>query len=139
MGFSILSVVSAVEAAFTAGEDVVAEFNVLKPYVTQFMQTAETAFSTAENSGSSKLSAVLAAVKAIAPQLGVSWSSGLESALTAFIGLAKSAFNAFSGVVAAVAPNTTASLASAANLVSNAASQATTALNATVSDPAAAT
>jgi hypothetical protein len=136
--FNILTVASAVEAAFTAAEDVVTEFNVLKPYVTQLMQSAETAYSSAENAGSSKLSAVLASVKAIAGALGVSWSSGLESTIVAFINVAKAAFNAFAGVVTTVAPSTSSAVSSASNAVANVTSQAAAALASTVASPAAA-
>lgn len=130
--FNILTVASAIEAAFTAAEDVVDEFNILKPYVTQLMQTAETAYSTSENAGSSKLSAVLAGTAAIAKALGVSWSTGLEAAITAFINVAKAAFNAFASVVTAAAPSTSAAVSSATTAVANVASQATTALASTV-------
>lgn len=133
MGVSIIAVASAIEAAFSAAEDVVAEFNILKPYVTQLMQTAETAYSTAENSGSSKLSAVIAASKAIAAQLGLSWTSGLESVLASFIAVAKAAFNAFASVVTTIAPAAVNAVNTAVNDVSNVASQASTALASTVS------
>jgi phage-related protein len=130
---NILAVVSAVEAAFTVTEDLVNEFEVIKPYVTQLMHTAEVAYAGSENSGQSKLQAVLSAAKAIAGALGLSWSNGLESAIVSFINVAKAAFNAFAGVVKAVAPNTSNALASASNTVSSIASQASTVLSSTVS------
>lgn len=129
---SILSVVSAVEAAFAAEQAVVAEFNALKPYVTQLMNTAEVAYSGATGAGQSKFQAVLASTKAIATALELNWSTGLEAAITAFINVAKAAFNAFSGVVTVVAPSTASDVASAAAVVSNAASAATNVLASTL-------
>lgn len=131
---SILTIVSAIEAAFAAEQQVVAEFNVLKPYVTQLMQAAETAYGTDQTAGASKFQSVMDATKAIAVQLGVSWSSGLEATIGAFINVAKAAFNAFSGVVTAVAPSTASAVASAGAVVSNAASAASNALASTVGE-----
>lgn len=130
---NLLSVVSAVQAAFTAAEDVATEFNVLTPYVKQLMQTAEVAYTGATGAGQSKLQAVLASTKAIASALGLSWSNGLEATIEAFINVAKAAFNAFSGVVTAVVPAASSAVASASNAVSSIASQASDALSATMS------
>jgi hypothetical protein len=126
--FNILTIVSAVEAAFSAAEAVEKEFAILKPYITQFMNAAETAYASSTTSGSSKLAAVMAATKAVAASLGVSWSGGLEQTVETFIGVAKDAFNAFASVVTAVAPNSTGGVASAVNAVSSAASAASTTL-----------
>lgn len=134
--FNILSVVSAVEAAFTAAEDVEAEFAVLKPYVTQFMQTAENTYANDQAAGASKLKSVLDSVEAVAQVLGVNWSAGLEATITAFINLTKAAFNAFAAVITAAAPSTSTAVTSATDAVSNVAGQVTTALGSTVAPAA---
>ena len=134
--FNLLTVVSAVEGAFTVAEEVATEFHQLKPYATQFMQAAETAYSGSSTSGSNKFIAVMAALKAVATSIGLSWSQGLEAALAAFINTAKAAFNAFASVITSVAPGTTNALASASQKVSNAASAATNALQSTVAQGA---
>jgi hypothetical protein len=135
---NLLTIVSAVEAAYKAGEEVVTEFNVLKPYVTQLMDAAESAYSDSRGAGASKLSAVMAATKAIASQLGLSWSTGLEAAIAGFIAVAKAAFNAFASVVTAVdtSAGTAAVVANASAVVSNAASAATSVLASTAASPA---
>jgi hypothetical protein len=132
---SLLSIVSAVEAVFTAAEEVETEFNVLKPYVTQLMQAAETAYGTSQIGGQTKFNSVMAATKAIAAQIGLTWSNGLEAAIAAFINVAKAAFNAFAGVVSTVAPSTAAAVSSATSAVSSAASTASAALASTVASP----
>jgi hypothetical protein len=135
---SILTVVSAVEAAFEAAEAVEKEFEILKPYITQFMNTAETAYASSTTAGSSKFAAVMASVKAVAGALGLSWSSGLETTIQSFINVAKAAFNAFAAVVTAVAPNSAGGVASAVSAVSSAAEVASSTLT-TLSSLSAAT
>jgi hypothetical protein len=129
---SLLSIVSAIEAAFTATEDVVTEFETLKPYVTQLMNAAENTYASTTASGGTKLQAVLAATQAVAKAFGIVWSQSLEAAIVAFISVAKAAFNAFASVVTVVAPTTTTSAAAAVAAVNSAASTATQALAATV-------
>ncbi len=100
MNISLTAIAAAVGSAFTVAEDLVTDFNALKPFISQMMEVAETTFTQSTTAGETKLQAVLATAKAIATAIGVSWSTGLEAAITAFINTVKAAFNAFSGIVA---------------------------------------
>ena len=103
MSFSLSAVAGAVANAFTVAEDVVEAYNKVKPYVTGLMDVAESTYAGAEGSGQTKLAAVLAAVKAVAVQIGVDWTEGLQAALTALISAAKAAYNAVVDVAQSVA------------------------------------
>jgi hypothetical protein len=102
MTINVSVIAAAVASAFSTAEAVVTEFEALKPYAVALMDAAETAFTTSQTSGQNKLNSVLASLKAIAASIGVTWSTGLESALSALISAAKSAYNAFIAVVPAV-------------------------------------
>lgn len=96
---SLVTIADAVASAFEVGEELVEDVAKLKPFVSQLMNAAESTYAQQTGAGESKLTASLAAIKAVAAQLGISWSSGLQSALTAIINAAKAAFNAFESVV----------------------------------------
>ena len=92
--FSLVQIAEAVGKAFTAVEVAYDDFNRLKTFAIQLMDSAQTAYAGAQNAGQSKLKSVLAGVEALAGVLGITWSSSMVAALTTFITLAKAAYNA---------------------------------------------
>jgi hypothetical protein len=92
--FSLVQIAEAVSKAFVAVEVAVEDFARLKTFAIQMMDSAQSAYATTQNAGTTKLKLVLAAVEALAGVLGISWVSAMVNALTTFITLTKAAYNA---------------------------------------------
>jgi len=99
MSISLTTIAADISAAYAVVEDLADAYSKLSPYISKLMALAETTYAAQTSAGASKLGAVLATIKAIAAQLGVDWSAGLEAAITAVIAAAKAAYTAFSGFV----------------------------------------